>query len=127
MELLKERSRPPQRAGDPGSIASGIGQFGAVQAVAPSLGVELSPIDVSAMRLKSSAPSHGIRAAPARRNDRDLDMLLLRHASWRPDHRGVGVAHTQAARGAAGLSRPALYGPDYVDQFVKQPATSIAF
>ena len=28
------------------AIASGIGQFGAVQAVAPALGVELSPIDV---------------------------------------------------------------------------------
>ena len=28
------------------AIASGIGQFGAVQAVAPSLGVELSPVDV---------------------------------------------------------------------------------
>src|SRR5262249_30109460 len=28
------------------SITSGIGQFGAIQAVAPSLGVELTPIDV---------------------------------------------------------------------------------
>jgi putative tryptophan/tyrosine transport system substrate-binding protein len=28
------------------AVASGIGQFGAVQAVAPSLGVELSPVDV---------------------------------------------------------------------------------
>ena len=28
------------------AIASGIGQFGAIQIVAPSFGVELSPIDV---------------------------------------------------------------------------------
>jgi putative ABC transport system substrate-binding protein len=28
------------------AVASGIGQFGAAQAVAPSLGVELSPVDV---------------------------------------------------------------------------------
>ena len=28
------------------AIAAGIGQFGAIQAVAPSFGVELSPVDV---------------------------------------------------------------------------------
>ena len=28
------------------TIPAGIGQFGAIQAVAPSLGVEVSPIDV---------------------------------------------------------------------------------
>ena len=28
------------------AIASGIGQFGAIQSVAPSLGVELSPVNV---------------------------------------------------------------------------------
>jgi hypothetical protein len=32
------------------AVASGIGQFGAVQAVAPSLGVELSPVDVRDVR-----------------------------------------------------------------------------
>ena len=36
---------PPAVLRDP-AIASGIGQFGAVQAVAPSLGVELSAVDV---------------------------------------------------------------------------------
>jgi putative ABC transport system substrate-binding protein len=48
LELLKEIAPRVTRAAvlrDPG-IVSGIGQFGAVQAVAPSLGVELSPIDV---------------------------------------------------------------------------------
>jgi putative tryptophan/tyrosine transport system substrate-binding protein len=48
LELLKEIAPRVARAAvlrDP-AIASGIGQFAAVQAVAPSLGVELSPVDV---------------------------------------------------------------------------------
>jgi putative ABC transport system substrate-binding protein len=48
LELLKEiapRVTPVAVLRDP-AVASGIGQFGAVQAVAPSLGVELSPVDV---------------------------------------------------------------------------------
>jgi putative ABC transport system substrate-binding protein len=48
LELLKETSPRVTRAAvlrDP-VIASWIGQFAAVQAVAPSLGVELSPVDV---------------------------------------------------------------------------------
>jgi putative ABC transport system substrate-binding protein len=48
LELLKEIAPGVTRAAvlrDP-AIASGIGQFAAVQAVAPSLGVELSPVDV---------------------------------------------------------------------------------
>src|SRR6202048_3960181 len=49
LELLKEIAPRVTRAAvlrDP-AVASGIGQFGAVQAVAPSLGVELSAVDVS--------------------------------------------------------------------------------
>ena len=48
LELLKEIAPRVTRAAvlrDP-AIASGIGQFGAVQAVAPSLRVELSAVDV---------------------------------------------------------------------------------
>jgi len=48
LELLKEVAPCVTRAAvlrDP-AVASGIGQFGAIQAVAPSLGVELSPVDV---------------------------------------------------------------------------------
>ena len=48
LELLKEIAPSVTRAAvlrDP-AVASGIGQFGAVQTVAPSLGVELSPVDV---------------------------------------------------------------------------------
>jgi putative ABC transport system substrate-binding protein len=48
LELLKEIAPRVTRAAvlrDP-AVASGIGQFGAVQIVAPSLGVELTPVDV---------------------------------------------------------------------------------
>jgi putative ABC transport system substrate-binding protein len=48
LELLKEIAPGVKRAAilrDP-AVASGIGQFGAVQIVAPSLGVEVSPVDV---------------------------------------------------------------------------------
>ncbi len=49
LELLKELAPGVRRAAvirDPG-ISAGIGQFGAIQSVAPSLGVELTPIGVS--------------------------------------------------------------------------------
>jgi ABC-type uncharacterized transport system substrate-binding protein len=48
LELLKQIAPGVTRVAvlrDP-AIASGIGQFAAIQAVAPSLGVELSPVDV---------------------------------------------------------------------------------
>ena len=48
LELLKEIAPGVTRAAvlrDP-AMASGIGQFGAIQAVAPSLGVEVSPVNV---------------------------------------------------------------------------------
>jgi ABC-type uncharacterized transport system substrate-binding protein len=48
LELLKEIAPRVTRAAvlrDP-AVASGIGQFGAVQIVAPSLGVGVSPVDV---------------------------------------------------------------------------------
>jgi putative tryptophan/tyrosine transport system substrate-binding protein len=48
LELLKQAAPGVMRVAvvrDP-AIASGIGQFGAIQAVAPSFGVELSPVNV---------------------------------------------------------------------------------
>ena len=63
LELLKQIAPGMTRAAvlrDP-AIASGIGQFAAIQAVAPSLGVELSPVDVRDAA-KSSAPSRHSRA-----------------------------------------------------------------
>ena len=62
LELLKEIAPRVTRAAvlrNP-AIASGSGQLGAIQAVAPSFGVDLRPIDVRAA--KSSAPSRPSRA-----------------------------------------------------------------
>jgi putative ABC transport system substrate-binding protein len=58
LELLKEIAPRMTRAAvirNP-SITSGTGQFGAIQAVAPSLGVELTPIDAR----DASGMEHGI-------------------------------------------------------------------
>jgi putative ABC transport system substrate-binding protein len=48
LELLKEIAPPVMRAAvirDP-AITAGIGMFGAIQSAAPSLGVEVSPVNV---------------------------------------------------------------------------------
>ena len=76
LELLKEIAPRVTRAAvlrDP-AIASGIGQFAAVQAVAPSLGVELSPVDV-----RDAAEIE--RAVTA----------FARSVEWRPDRDGERV------------------------------------
>ena len=56
------------------AIAAGIGQFGAIQAAAPSFGVELSPIDVRdageierAVAAFARAPNGGLIVTGARR------------------------------------------------------------
>ena len=52
LELLKEIAPRVTRAAvlrDP-AISSGLGQFGAIQAVAPSLGLDVSPVDVRDVR-----------------------------------------------------------------------------
>jgi putative tryptophan/tyrosine transport system substrate-binding protein len=48
LELLKETAPRVTRAAvlRDATVPQGIGQFGAVQAVAPSFGVELRPVDV---------------------------------------------------------------------------------
>ena len=77
------------------AIAAGIGQFGAIQAVAPSLGVELSPVD-RARRRRDRARHRGVRA----------------RAEWRPDRDGerVGARSSPADHRACARHRlPAVY------------------
>ena len=72
LELLKEIAPGVTRVAvlrDPAARA-GMGQFGAIQAVAPSLGVEVTP-DQRARRRRDRARHHGLRARPERRPDRD--------------------------------------------------------
>ena len=91
LELLKEVAPRVTRAAvlrDPG-ITSGIGQFAALQAVAPSLGVELSAIDV-----RDAGEIERAVAAFARslkwRPDRDVERVG--YTSSRFDHRAGGSA-----------------------------------
>ncbi len=72
LELLKQIAPGVTRAAvlrDP-AIASGTGQFGAIQAVAPSLGVEVSPVNVRDAR-RDRARRRGLRALSEWRPDRD--------------------------------------------------------
>jgi putative ABC transport system substrate-binding protein len=74
LELLKQIAPGVTRAAvlrDP-TIASGIGQFAAIQGVAPSFGVELSPADVRdapeierAITVFASSPNGGLIVTPS--------------------------------------------------------------
>jgi len=118
LELLKEIAPLTTRVAvlrDP-TIASGIGQFGALQAVEPSLGVELSPIDVHDVGeierdVTAFARSNGgliVTAAPSSTRHRNLIVMLAAR------HRLAAVYASRAFVTAGGLIS---YGPDLTDQF----------
>ena len=119
LELLKEIAPHVTRAAvlrDPG-IASGIGQFATVQAVAPSLGVELSPVDVrDALEIERAVTAFARRgngglivtASAAATHHRDLIITLAAR------HKLPSVYGGRWFVTAGGLI---CYGPDYVDQF----------
>jgi putative tryptophan/tyrosine transport system substrate-binding protein len=119
LELLKEIAPRVTRAAvlrDP-TVASGIGQFAAIQAVAPSLGVELSPIGLS----DAGEIEHAVTAF-ARSSNGGLIMTASGFGANLP-----GLIATLAAQhqlpavypfryfvAAGGLIS---YGPDNIDQY----------
>ena len=119
LELLKQIAPSMTRAAvlrDP-AIASGIGQFGAVQAVAPSLGVELSPVDVhdaGEIERAVTAFARGLNGG-----------LIVTAGALTISHRQPIIA--LAARHKLPAVYPARfhvtagglisYGPDVIDQF----------
>jgi putative ABC transport system substrate-binding protein len=119
LELLKEIAPHVSRAvvlRDP-AIASGIGQFGAVQAAAPSLGVELSPVDVHddreierAITAFARLPNGGliVTAAPLASRHRDLIIALVARLKL------PAVYPSRHFITAGGLI---YYGPDLIDQY----------
>jgi putative tryptophan/tyrosine transport system substrate-binding protein len=119
LELLKEISPRVSRAAvlrDP-TIASGIGQFGALQAAAPSLGVELSPVDVHdereierAVTAFARTPNGGliVTAAPLATGHRNLIIALAAR------HRLPAVYASRVFVTDGGLI---YYGPDLIDQY----------
>ena len=119
LELLKQIAPGVTRAAvlrDP-AIASGIGQFGAIQAVAPSLRVELSPVDVrDAPEIERAVTAFAgiengglvVTASPSGSVHRELIIALAAR------HKLPAVYWQRFYRASGGLMS---YGPDLLDQF----------
>jgi putative ABC transport system substrate-binding protein len=119
LELLKEIAPRVTRAAvlrDP-AIAAGPGQFGAIQAVAPSLGVELRAVNVrDADEIERSIAgfaqgSNGglvVTGSPAAAARRDLIVALAAR------HRLPAVYNARLYGEIGGL---VCYGADFLDQF----------
>ena len=118
LELLKEIAPRVTRVGvlrDP-AIAAGIGQFGAIQAVAPSFGVEVSPVNVR----DAAEIERAVTAFAQSANDG----LIVTGSSLAAAHSNVIVALAARHRlptvyfarffvAGGGLIS---YGPDLIDQ-----------
>jgi putative ABC transport system substrate-binding protein len=119
LELLKQIAPGVTRAAvvrDPG-VASGIGQFAAVQAVAPSLGVDLTPVDArDASEIERAVTAFArsgnggliVTASPVALRHRDLIVTLAAR------HRLPAVYTSGPYVAAGGLIS---YGPDLLDQY----------
>jgi putative tryptophan/tyrosine transport system substrate-binding protein len=119
LELLKQIAPSVKRAAvlRDITITSGASQFAVIQAVAPSLGVEVSPVNVSsageierAVAAFARAPNGGLIAAggsPARFH-RDLIVTLAAR------HKLPAVYFERVFVDAGGLIS---YGPNYIDLF----------
>ena len=119
LELLKQIAPAVTRAAviRDAAVASGIGQFGAIQSVAPSFGVELSPVGMS-----DAAQIERAVMAFARESN---GALILTGSALAAVHRALII--TLAARHRLPAVYPARffvadgglasYGPDTVDQY----------
>jgi putative ABC transport system substrate-binding protein len=119
LELLKEIAPHVTRVAvlrDP-AVASGTGQFGAVQIVAPSLGVELSPVD-----LRDASEIERAVTAFARGSNGGL---IVTGAALAIVHRELIIALAARHKLPAVYARRIFvaegglisYGPDSIDQF----------
>jgi len=119
LELLKEVAPQTTRVAmirDP-TVAAGIGQFGAVQAVAPSLGVELSPIDMRdageiehAVTAFARSPNGGLIVTGAALAALYRDVIIKVAARQR-------LPAVYAFRYFVTSGGLISYGPDNVDQY----------
>jgi putative ABC transport system substrate-binding protein len=119
LELLKAIAPDVRRAAvlrDP-TIASGIGQFAAVQAAAPSLGMELSAVDVRdageierAVMAFTRSPNGGLIVTASALATRHRDLIVALAARLRLP---AVYPNRYFVTGGGLIS----YGPDYVDQY----------
>ena len=119
LQLLKEIAPGVTRVAvlrDP-SIASGPAEFAVIQAAAPSLGVELRPVDVRdegeierALALFAQSPNGGliVTGSPQAISHRDLIIALAAR------HKLPAVYFGRFWAAAGGLI---FYGPDILDPF----------
>ena len=118
LQLLKEIAPGVTRVAVPRdpAIAAGPGQFAVIQALAPSLGVELRPFAVRdegeierAITTFAQSPNSGliVTASPQVTSHRDLIIALAAR------HRLPAVYYARYWAAAGGLIS---YGPDYLDQ-----------
>ena len=124
LELLKQIAPGVTRVAvfrDP-TIASGIGQFGAIQSAAPSLGIEASPVnvrDASDIERDLTAFARSLNggvivtSSPEASRHRDLIIALV------AKHRLPAIYAGSFFVAEGGLIS---YGPDYVDQYRRAAA-----
>jgi putative ABC transport system substrate-binding protein len=119
LEVLKQLTPGIRRVAvirDP-FIASGIGQWGAIQSVAPSFGVELTPINVGdaaemerAIVAFAQFPNGGMIVTGGARTVVNRDPIIVLAAR----HKLPAVYYERYFVAAGGLIS---YGPDFLDQF----------
>jgi putative ABC transport system substrate-binding protein len=119
LELLKEIAPSVTRAAIVRDRHSpfGMGQFGAIQALAPSIGVEVAPVNVhDTEELKrginafAHGPNDGLIVTASADAQRHRDLILALAAQ----HRLPAVYFERSIVAAGGLIS---YGVDYLDQF----------
>jgi putative ABC transport system substrate-binding protein len=119
LELLKEIAPSVTHAAvlrDP-TFGLGVGQFAVIQAVAPSVGVEVSPIDVRepnqiehAIATFAQSPNGGIILAASAIGAANVNLIVAAAARYKLP--AVYIQRTFVAAG--GLIS---YGPNFADQF----------
>ena len=119
LELLKQIAPRVTRAAviRDSAIAAGIGQFGAIQAVAPSLGVDVSPIDVRdageierAITAFARGPNGGLIVTASALTVVHRDLIITLAAR----HQLPAVYSYRCSSTSGGLIS---YGPDIIDQY----------
>ena len=119
LQLLKEIAPGVTRVAvtrDP-SIAAGPAEFAVIQALAPSLGAELRPVDVQdegeierALALFAQSPNSGLIVTSSAQAISHRDLIIALAAR----HRLPAVYFGRLWAAAGGLIS---YGPDFLDQF----------
>jgi putative ABC transport system substrate-binding protein len=124
LELLREFAPSVKQAAvlhDPG-FAHGIGQFAVIQAVAPSVGIEVSPIDLRepnqierAIENFAQSPNSGLIVAASGIGATNIKLIIATAAR----HKLPAVYIQRAFVAAGGLIS---YGPNFDDQYRRAAA-----